>query len=419
MAMRRLVLLANQYPFLTGDHVFVAAEITALAARFDEVVLFNHAPAQAMDLAKLPQNVHFGGSLYGTSKAQKVRALLSPRNLGVLVKVAMAEARTGRLKGHGRTFLLGAAAGMGLASDPRLQSALYEDGVETTVYSFWGMGIGVLVPWIQSRIVSVNLRLHGYDLYEERLGYLPFRPSMFRRSDRILTGSTQASNYLMATYPEEGLASKIFVRRLGSGAPLAGGVREDRAPSDSNDTAPPPGRIVVSCSHLIPLKRVSRILDALKTMPLDNPMTWIHFGGGTLEGELRRRAQEMQNPGLTVEIRGATPHHEVMEFYRNKPVAAFINVSTTEGVPVSIMEAISYGIPVVATDVGGTAEIVGEALRTGELIPADFSDNDLVAALQHVLAADPGTYEPKKLWAERYDAEVNAAATADLLADRL
>ena len=36
----------------------------------------------------------------------------------------------------------------------------------------------------------------------------------------------------------------------------------------------------------------------------------------------------------------------------------FINTSSSEGVPVSIMEALSVGIPIIATDVGGTKEIV-------------------------------------------------------------
>ncbi len=418
MAIRRLVLLANQYPFLTGDHVFVDAEMPALAARFDEVVVFNHAPAGAAAMVEMPDNVRYGGTLYGTSRIRKVLALVSPRSLGTLARVALTEWRTGRLKGHEAAFLMGAVAAMGLANDRRLRMALYEEGVETTVYSFWGMGIGVLVPWLRSGIASVNLRLHGYDLYEERSGYLPFRPSMFRRSDRILTISNQAGNYLTATYPEERLASKTFVRRLGSGAPMAGAVLENGSLAEGSDMVASQAHTVVSCSHLIALKRVSRILDALEMMPLDRPLTWIHFGGGTLEEELRQRANEIQRPGLTLDIRGAMPHQEILEFYRDNAVAAFINVSTTEGVPVSIMEAISYGIPVVATDVGGTAEIVGKELRTGELIPGDFSDSDLVAALQQLLGAEPGSYEPRKLWAERYDAEVNAAVTAQLLAEK-
>ena len=45
----------------------------------------------------------------------------------------------------------------------------------------------------------------------------------------------------------------------------------------------------------------------------------------------------------------------------------FVNMSLSEGIPVSIMEAISFGIPIIATNVGGNAEIVND--ETGVLIP--------------------------------------------------
>lgn len=406
MTIRRLVLLANQYPFLIGDHVFVGAEMPALAAHFDEVVVFNFAPGEPSEMAELPSNVRFGGSLYGIPREAKIKALFSPHNLTRLAGVTLAEARTGRLSGHFRTFLAGTIAGMGLANDSRLKDALYERGVDTTVYSFWGMGIGMLVPWIRGRVGSVNLRLHRYDLYEEESGYLPFRPAMFRRAERILAISDESRRYLLGRYPYEKLSQKIIVRRLGSEKPLdADVVLQGKA-----------GQTIVSCSYVIPVKRVARILEALETMPRSTPLTWIHFGSGSLEEDLRLKAAALQRPGLTIEIRGATPHEDVMEFYRSNKIDAFVNVSASEGVPVSIMEAISYGIPVVATDVGGTAEIVGGELKTGELIGADFSANELAGALGQVLSASPGTYAPQELWAQRYNASVNAEATASLVA---
>lgn len=407
MATRRLVLLANQYPFLIGDHVFVASEIPALAAQFDEVVVFNYAPGEPSGLADLPDNVRYGGSLFGIPRADKIKALLSPRTLVTLGSVGLLEARRGRLTGHFRTFLAGAIAGFGLAGDARLKRALYEDGVDTSVYSFWGMGIGMLVPWIRPRVSSVNIRLHRYDLYEEEAGYLPFRPALFRRSDRILAISESARHYLLEKYPRENLNEKIFVRRLGSAEPLDAGEK----------VLVGPGHTIVSCSYVIPVKRVELILDALKELPTDFSLKWIHFGGGALEEDLRVRAAQVERPGLSIEIRGATPHDQVIDFYGTHEISAFVNVSASEGVPVSIMEAISYGIPVIATDVGGTAEIVGDELETGELIPADFTAAELARKIMQVVTAAPGTYSPKETWARYYNADANAEATAALISD--
>ena len=62
---------------------------------------------------------------------------------------------------------------------------------------------------------------------------------------------------------------------------------------------------------------------------------------------------------------------------RSQPIDIFINVSSSEGLPVAIMEAISFDIPIIATNVGGTSEIVTP--ETGILIAPD-SAPELIAA---------------------------------------
>ncbi len=52
-------------------------------------------------------------------------------------------------------------------------------------------------------------------------------------------------------------------------------------------------------------------------------------------------------------LRGGISNAEVFQFYRDNKVDLFVNASTSEGLPVSIMEAISFGIPSIATNVGG------------------------------------------------------------------
>ena len=48
----------------------------------------------------------------------------------------------------------------------------------------------------------------------------------------------------------------------------------------------------------------------------------------------------------------------MLDYYKNNIIDIFINLSASEGIPVSIMDAISFGIPCIATNVGGTGEIV-------------------------------------------------------------
>lgn len=404
---RRLVLLTNQYPYAQGDHVFLSNEIGALASRFDEIEVFNYTHGSPGEMVQMPANVVYGGNLYGASRTEKIKALVSPALLLRSATVAKAEFRAGRLHGHLQRFAAAAAVGMTLANDARLRRALSHPNAETTIYSFWGMGAGLVLPWIPSGVRRVSLRLHRYDLYEEESGYLPFRPALFQRAEQILAISESARRYLLTKYPEEKLAGKIKVRRLGTAQPLpSNGALVNR-----------PGHTIVSCSNLIPVKRVERILSALEQVPLEEPLTWIHFGGGVLEEELRAKAASVNRPGLTIEIRGSTPHEQVMDYYRTHKIAVFINVSESEGLPVSIMEAISHDIPVIATNVGGTAEIVGAELKTGEIIASDFTTETLCQRLLQVISAAPGTYSPKGMWMKNYDAAANAEAAASLISD--
>ena len=57
----------------------------------------------------------------------------------------------------------------------------------------------------------------------------------------------------------------------------------------------------------------------------------------------------------------------------------FINLSSSEGIPVSIMEAQSFGIPVIATNVGGSGEIV--VSETGVLVDENRTEASVLLSL--------------------------------------
>lgn len=56
-------------------------------------------------------------------------------------------------------------------------------------------------------------------------------------------------------------------------------------------------------------------------------------------------------------------------------------MSETEGVPVSIMEAFSVGIPALATDVGGVAELVNG--QNGALLSAEVTIGEIAQKIQY------------------------------------
>lgn len=213
-------------------------------------------------------------------------------------------------------------------------------------------------------------RCHGYDVYETRHinGYLPYRRFILDRADAVFPISDDAKRYLSALY--DGVYDhKTQVARLGS-------VRAFE-PAKAEKTE---GIIIASCSNLIPVKRVTRIPEALQDGRLD--LEWYHFGEGETRSAVEKAAEKLPQ-SIGVHLMGYTPNREVQRFYATHPVTAFLNVSESEGIPVSIMEAQSYGIPVIATDVGGTSEIVRDGVN-GVLLPKDFTDQDLLRAIEAV-----------------------------------
>ncbi len=115
-------------------------------------------------------------------------------------------------------------------------------------------------------------------------------------------------------------------------------------------------RLIVSFSNVIPLKRVELIFEVLNGL-VNHEIRWVHFGDGQNLPELEQKIALEKKSHLTVEFRGRVSNEEVLDFYKQEGPYFFINLSTSEGIPVSIMEAFSVGIPVVATAVGGSPKL--------------------------------------------------------------
>ena len=146
-----------------------------------------------------------------------------------------------------------------------------------------------------------------------------------------------------------------------------------------------------------------------------HPLHWVHFGDGSLKKEIEFQANKMN---LSFEIKGNVENNEILDFYNENFVDLFFNVSEFEGIPVSIMEAQSAGIPVLATDVGGTSEIVNN--KNGFLIEKDFNVSSVVEIIQNYLNESPENIKLKRNlshtnWLEKYTAEKNYTEFAQLI----
>lgn len=254
------------------------------------------------------------------------------------------------------------------------------------------------------RVVS---RAHGADLYEERKrgGYMPLKRRFNGAYNRLYLLSESARQYALSRYAY----SPSFL----SVAPLGVSIPEGLAAPSKDEFH------MLSVSFCVPVKRLPLLIDAIHQVAEARPKVrfrWTHIGGGPLHERIKEfaRATLSGHGNLRYDLPGTATTEQIREFYEGNPIDLFLNVSQSEGMPVSIMEAMSYGVPVIAPDVGGVQYMVDHS--TGTLLPAGCSAGEVagsVLAIQSVhLSSD---YQRLREGArsramERFDARKNYRA---------
>lgn len=246
-----------------------------------------------------------------------------------------------------------------------LHSATFKNLIEserasnTVLYFFWGNNQSLMIPFLRNKkFRKIAIRFHGFDLYKERLGgYQPFRQRLLDSVDIILPISNFGSEYLKNHYR---ISCELKVQRLGT--------RSFGRSLPSRDGV---FRCVV-CARLIRLKRVDLVIESLKY--LDKKVILTIIGDGEEMTNLKTLAGQI-NTRSEVIFLGWVESGKISDYYINENVDLFILTSETEGIPVSIMEALAAGIPILSTNVGGISEIIDESV--GKLLPSEIDSVSL------------------------------------------
>lgn len=249
--------------------------------------------------------------------------------------------------------------------------------------------------------IKVISRIHGYDLFHYRMtyGWQPFKQAMDRRIDKMVFAADYSMEYYLSFYGIKKQA-KHALYYLGTNNEYA--LRKYH----KKDTFR-----IVSCATTIALKRIHLIIEALSMIENLN-VEWVHFGGGDLYDELRSMASDYLNKeNIKWEMRGDTDNREILAFYNEHQVDCFITTTETEGgSPVSIMEAMSYAIPIIATDVTSLPYMIN---GNGIIISQNPTGKEIVDAICKVAEMTETELEEmrnnsRRLWEEKYVAEKNA-----------
>ncbi|MCC7009080.1 MAG: glycosyltransferase [Acidobacteria bacterium] len=178
-------------------------------------------------------------------------------------------------------------------------------------------------------------------------------------ADRVYAVSEDVKRHLVA----EGFRADrvgVIYNGVEVGAPAAADVRHDVRASlgVSHDTL-----IIGTIARLDPVKDLATLLHASAAVARARPLRLVIVGDGPERSALERLAAELDVARWTVFLGKRDDARRWLE-----GCDIYVNSSVSEGVSLTILEAMAAALPIVATRVGGTPEIIDETC--GRLVPA-------------------------------------------------
>jgi glycosyltransferase involved in cell wall biosynthesis len=404
---KSLILITNHFPYGQGE-AFLLSEMPHLVQQFDKVIV----------LARDVKSDHLRPDVEGfshqrinpqSSFGEKLIALgLLIRHFSKINQYLSEERRYLRSRHKKVTSAIRKVMWHDLVKAIttawHIRKAIREHQLtgEVVLYSYWLTSSALALTFVDDRHLTIRSisRAHGGDVHEFRnaLRYLSFRYTLAKHLDHIYTISENGKQHLQQSLPAE-LAAKISVSRLGSKSPAT-------VPAKNSNQL-----IILSCAFMVAVKRIDLLIESLAKIE-DLSIRWIHIGSGPLEDALQAKANTLLSPkkNITYSFEGHKEHHELMAFYQQQYVDLFVNTSSSEGIPVTMMEAQSFGIPVLAPAVGGIPEIVDDT--TGRLFQPDATPDVIAHSIKELLtlpaAATLALREnARKNWLNRYNADQN------------
>ncbi len=393
---RKLVIVTSRFPF-GGHEAFLAPELDELAKHFERIVLVPVHPVVSLPRRVLPDRVDvLGWPLIGAELVRRAAMIVRrhPNRAAHAVSSVLRSRDRGRVKNL--TVIVKALA---------LADWVIEHEFDH-IHSYW-MSTPATVAHIAAAASGVawSATAHRWDIYERNAFDVKERSAAFVR-----TISTRGTADLGERMPR--LEQRVLELRLGA-----------LVPPLVDAPAPGPEFHIVSPAALIPRKGHTDLLAAVAELrALRVPVRCTLCGTGEL-----RRTLELQAAALgiadAIEFAGFVPQSSLQAWYREGRFAVVALASRAdrpsermEGVPAAVIEAMAFGIPVVATDSGSVCELLDD--ECGRLVRPE--DPHALALALYDVYCNPGAAQARARHAHKrvgqlHDARVQMRELAALI----
>ena len=191
------------------------------------------------------------------------------------------------------------------------------------------------------------------------------RSFSIKKSDIVVTPSKHLKNFILNL----GFKNKIEIINNGVFIP------EENTNIFTNDQIN-----ITIVSRLVSHKNIEKIIKAISD--LNSPLINLNIiGDGPELNQLQKISLESNNKDNII-FHGKLNRDEIDHIFLNSDI--YIQASNYEGLPHSLLEAMSYGIPVLCTPVGECKEILGNEDR-GYILDLPVSKNNIKSKISEII----------------------------------
>jgi len=348
-----LLLITHEYPINKGDSSFIKNEIPYLASNFDKIhILCKGIIKDKNEILAIPDNcsVNFIKRKYNIIS---IIIFIIQTIFNSILYLEINQFLKDKKKSFKTLSFILSYLFKAIVTKKHIMDIVKKDKNISIIYTYWyyNESLGALLYKKLNNKIKCITRAHGYDvhLFENKYNYQPYKIWMDKNIDKIFFASQYLCDYYKKIFAKSGLNKYITM-------PLGIINNSDICKIKKNNDV----FILLSCSYIVPRKRINLIIEALSYIN-DINIHWIHIGNDPDTDNILSIADELLKTknNISYDFKGLMSSEQIMQFYNENYIDFFISTTEAEGGrPVSINEAMSFGIPIIATNTGGIPELI-------------------------------------------------------------